>query len=140
MSETRRKSILRGLVFAGLALLVSSQSLVADDGPFESVHVAANRVRYVGRDCPVEIIYTATIDLEPRRTGLVFNYHWERSDGAKSAVQIMRPRPGQSTVVLHESWRLGGPGHDYDASVRLFVNSGNTHLERRSPVVRIICR
>jgi hypothetical protein len=134
------RSVLRGLILAGLALLVSSQSLVADDGPFESVHVAANRSRYVGRDCPVNIIYTATIDLEPRRTGLVFNYHWERSDGARSGVQVMRPRPGQSSVVVRESWRLGAPGHDYDAYVTLFVNSGNTHLERRSPVVKIVCR
>lgn len=139
MSDTR-KSVWGGLVVAGLALLLSSQSLVADDDPFESIHVAANRSRYAGRDCPVDIIYTATIDLRPRRSGLVFNYHWERSDGAKSGVRVVRPRPGQSSVVVRESWRLGAPGHDYDAFVRLFVNSGNTHLERRSPVVRVVCR
>lgn len=137
MSDARKS--VWGLLFAGLALLVSSQSLVAEENPFKSIRLAANRSRYVGR-CPVDIMYTATIDLWPRRTDLSFNYHWERSDGARSGVQVVHPRPGQSTVVVHEWWHLGGRGNDYDVFERLFVNSGNTHLERRSPVVSVVCR
>lgn len=119
-------------------LLASATAVLAE--PFGPIHVAVNRHEYRGRGCPIEIVYTATINFEmPHPRGFVFNYHWERSDGAKSAVRVVRPSPGERSMVVRETWRLGGPGRDYDASQTIHVNSGNTHIAESSPTVRVEC-
>ena len=43
-------------------------------------------------------------------------------------------------MVVRDTWRLGAPGKHYDASVTLFVNSGNTHLNEGSPSVSVTCK
>jgi len=107
---------------------------------FGPIHVAANRHEYVGRGCPVEIVFTGSINLEPHPRGLVFNYFWERSDGANGPVHVMRPAPGERPIVVRDKWRLGGCGRTHDVSQTLHVNSGNTHLAEGSPTVHIECR
>lgn len=132
---------LSGFLFVALAIFGLGQVASADDGPFGPINVVANRSQYNGKGCPVQIIYTATINfVSPHPKGFVFNYHWERSDGATTPVRVVRPAANQQFRVIHETWRLGAPGHSYDASMTLFVNSGNTHLSQGSPVVRINCR
>lgn len=121
-----------------LTACVASGAL-AETNPFGPIHVAVNRHQYTGKQCPVEIIYTGSINLEPHPRGLAFNYHWERSDGGKGPVHVVHPGPNQRSLVVREPWRLGAPGHDYDVSVTLFVNSGNTHLSEPSPVVHVRC-
>jgi hypothetical protein len=124
-----------------LAAMGPGQAASADEGPFGPIHVATNRSRYTGSGCPVETMFTATINfVTPHPLGFVFNYHWERSDGAKSAVQVVRSGANQRSMVIHETWRLGAPGNQYSISETLFVNSGNTHLSQGSPVVTITCR
>lgn len=132
-----RRRIIAASALAFAALTTLGQAAIADEGPFGAIRVAANRSQYAGR-CPVEVVYTGNINLAPHR-GLVFNYHWERSDGAKSPVTVVRPPPNQRMVVVHEKWRLGGRGKDYEAGATLYVNSGNTHLSESSPMVRIRC-
>ena len=107
---------------------------------FQNIHVAVNRHEYVGRGCPVEIVFTGSINLEPHPRGLVFNYHWERSDGAKGPVHVMRPGPGERHIVVRDKWRVGGRGRNHDVSQTLHVNSGNTHLTESSPSVHVECR
>ena len=129
------------LLLTVVALTGLCQVASADDGPFGPIHVATNRSRYSGGGCPIEVIFTASINfVMPRPQGFVFNYHWERSDGAKTAVQVVRPAPGQRSMVIHERWHLGAPGQQYDVSEMLFVNSGNTHLSQSSPEVSHTCR
>ena len=111
----------------------------AEENPFSSVHVASNWGRYAG-NCPVDLVFTGTINLRAHPNGLVFNYYWLRSDGSKSPIRVVRPGFRQRSVVIHERWRLGGAGSRYRASMRLFVNSGNTHVEDSSPTVQVICR
>lgn len=127
---------------ASLALVgLFVQTANADEGPFGVIRLAANRSQYSGGGCPIEIIYTANINfVSPLPKGFVFNYHWERSDGAKGPVQVVRPSPNQRMSVVREKWRLGAPGKHYDASVTLFVNSGNTHLTQSSSQVSVTCR
>jgi hypothetical protein len=120
-----------------LAAVVSAVPAAAQFGP---IHVAVNRHEYVGRGCPIEIVFTGTINLEPHDRGLVFNYHWERSDGAKSGTKVVRPGPHERSLVVRERWRLGGRGKTYDVSQVLHVNSGNTHLTEGSPTVHVECR
>jgi hypothetical protein len=123
-----------------LAVAATASITSAYAEPFGPIHVAANRAMYKGRGCPIEVIYTASINfILPHPKGFVFNYHWERSDGAKSPQQVVRVAPGQRNLVVHERWRLGGPGRNYDASETIHVNSGNTHIVESSPTVRVEC-
>ena len=68
-------------------------------------------------------------------TPLVFNYHWERSDGAKSQMQVQRVQPGTTSVPVMTTWELGPKAAKGEVWEKLFVNTGNTHLE--SEAVRI---
>ena len=136
-----RAAIPLALLLVVFALTGVCQVASADDGPFGPIRVATNRSRYSGGGCPIEVIFTASINfVMPHPQGFVFNYHWERSDGAKTPVEVVRPAPGQRSMVIHEPWRLGSPGRQFDVSEMLFVNSGNTHLSQSSPVVSITCR
>ena len=140
MSHLRRQA-LRLRLSATLLAIAACGSAYADDGPFGPIHVAANRSQYTGRGCPIEIVYTATINFAmPHPKGLAFNYHWERSDGAKTSVQVVRPSPNQRSMVVRDKWRLGARGKHYDASVTLFVNSGNAHVSEGSPSVSVTCK
>ena len=68
-------------------------------------------------------MYTATINFTmPHPKGFVFNYHWE------------------SSMAIHERWKLGKPGTTVDASETIFVNSGNTLLQESTPSVHVECR
>jgi len=127
-----------------LFVLVSAFSVLpaarAEENPFGEIRVAANRSNYIGA-CPVEIVYTGNINLKsPHPAGLSFSYYWGRSDGAKGPVTDVRPNPGQRMLVVRDPWRLGAAGQHYDVSETLFVNSGNTHLEKASLVVSVTCR
>ncbi|MGZ5085453.1 MAG: hypothetical protein ACXWBZ_18945 [Usitatibacter sp.] len=107
---------------------------------FGPIHMAVNRHEHVGH-CPVEIVYTASINFEmPHPKGFVFNYHWERSDGAKGPSHVVRPGPHERTLVVREKWRVGGGRGVHDLSQTIHVNSGNTHLQESSPVVHVECR
>ena len=107
---------------------------------FGPIRIGANRSKYVGA-CPVEVIFTGNINLNsPHPQGFVFNYHWERSDGAKGPVNVVRPSSAQNMVVVKDAWTLGAAGQHYEVSVKLFVNSGETHLEQTSQVVPLTCK
>ena len=120
------------------ALGISHAALAAD--LFGPIRIGANRSKYVGA-CPVDVVFTGNINLNsPHPKGFSFNYYWVRSDGAKGPVNVVRPSPSQNMLVVKEPWTLGAAGQHYDLSVKLFVNSGNTHLEQTSQVVSVSCR
>jgi hypothetical protein len=126
------------LVFAVVAA-ASATGVMAE--PFGPIHVAVNRHQYTGRGCPIDIIYTATINFTmPHPRGFVFNYHWERSDGAKGPTRVVRPAPNERSLVVREHWKLGAPGRVIDASQTIHVGSGNTRLSESSPTVHVECR
>ena len=132
-------SRLIGPFFAVVAALSASGVALAQ-GPFGAIRIGANRSKYAGA-CPVEVIFTGNINLNlPHPNGLSFNYYWVRSDGAKGPVNVVHPPPTQRLLIIKEPWRLGARGRHYDISVKLFVNSGNTHLEETSQVVPIDCK
>jgi hypothetical protein len=128
----------KAYLFAIPALLVVASTACAQ--AFGPIRVAANRGSYTGH-CPVEVVFTGNIDFVlPHPKGFVFNYHWERSDGARGPVRVVRPSPGERMLVIKDKWRLGGRGQNHDITETLFVNSGNTHLSESSRSVRIECR
>jgi hypothetical protein len=132
MSHARTASAIAAFVLA------ASSTAALADGPFREVHVAASRSSYEGK-CPVTIRYTANIRFALPHRGLVFNYHWERSDGAKGPVRVVHVSPGEKVMVLHESWRLGGRRQEHDAMETIYLNSGDPHEHRLSPAVHVAC-
>jgi hypothetical protein len=126
-------------LFAAATALTISHAALAND-LLGSIRIGASRSRYVGA-CPVDVVFTGNINLNtPHAKGASFNYYWTRSDGAKGPVNVVRPGPGQHMVIVKEPWTLSGPGRRQDVSVKLFVNSGNTHLEQTSQVVSVTCK
>ncbi|HUL96258.1 MAG TPA: hypothetical protein VLT89_09620 [Usitatibacter sp.] len=126
------------LVLAVPAVLAAVPA-VAD--PFGPIHMAVNRHEYRGRGCPIEIVFTATINYTmPHPRGFVYSYHWERSDGAKGPTHTVRPADHERSMVVHEKWRLGKPGESYDVSQAIHVGSGNTHITERTDTVHVECR
>ncbi|HTS85983.1 MAG TPA: hypothetical protein VMG61_12820 [Usitatibacter sp.] len=104
------------------------------------LRLGANRSNYNGA-CPVEVVFTANVLITNNHgPGGAFNYHWERSDGAKTAVQVVRVGPGGETLIYKEHWRLGRPGSIHDISVTFHANSGNQHMQETSQTVHIQCR
>ena len=138
MIRTHQPAV-RRFVLAGVLALSISQLGATSGGPFGSIHVAANRSAYNGRGCPVEIMFTATINFVVPHGDLVFNYHWERSDGAKTPVQVVPVSRNKRSISIHEKWLFGSRGHHYEASTALFVNSGNTHMSEASRVISVTC-
>ncbi len=130
-------------VFGRVLLCALALSVIparADAGPFGPIHVAANRNQYSGSDCPIAILYTASINFAQHPKGFAFSYHWERSDGKKTPVTVVRPSPTERAMSVREEWRLGERGKHYDAAMTIVVNSGNTHLSQRSPAVSVTCK
>jgi hypothetical protein len=68
-----------------------------------------------------------------------FNYHWVRSDGAKSPVQIVTVRKGQRVAHVNDTWAVGAKGMKIDISQTLYVNSGNQHLNAQSNTIPVNC-
>ena len=125
---------------AAFTLAAACALPAAAQDAFGNVRVEANRHEFRGA-CPAQLVFTGTIEFNmPHPRGFTMNYSWERSDGAKGPVHVVRPGPNQRVLVVRENWRLGGRGQTHDVSVTLHVNSGNTHLRESSRRVRVECR
>jgi len=108
--------------------------------PFGPIHLVASRRQYTGDKCPIDITYTASINFKaPLPKNFSFTYHWERSDGAKTPEQVATPA-GQRAMSVREVWKLGAPGQEYNASMKLFIDSGGTHVIKASPDVKVVCK
>ena len=58
-----------------------------------------------------------------------FNFHWERSDGAKSAQKVVKiGNTGENRYRLEEKWSVGPTVQIGDLWEKVYVNTGNTHL------------
>ena len=126
---------------AAVTAACACQVAYAEVNPFAGLHVVTSRSQYVGTGCPIDVTFTGRITFVlPHPKGFVFNYHWERSDGAKGPVQVVRPPEGEGAMTAKETWHLGARGNHYDVSETLVVNSGNTHLSESSPAVPITCK
>ncbi len=109
------------------------------EGPFEDVHVAANRSEYAGR-CPVLLMFTANVELAPHARRLAFRYQWQRSNGTKGPVRTVHASPREHRFVFRDSWRVGGRGRDHDATDTIVLDSADTHARFMSQTVRVSCK
>jgi formylglycine-generating enzyme required for sulfatase activity len=112
-----------------------------DESPFGPINMAASRVQYMGDRCPIETTYIGTINFKlPLPENFAFTYHWERSDGGKTSEKVVRPTGKERAMLVKEKWKLGVPGLQYDASMKLFIDSGDTHIIKETPTVKVICK
>ena len=81
---------------------------------------------------------TFSVRVVANRTPLGFNYHWERSDGAQSRMEMMTVQPGTTEFNISTTWELGPAAAVGEIWEKLFINTGNTHLE--SQPVRFVFR
>ena len=73
-----------------------------------------------------EITFVAVLSLNPPMS---FNFHWERSDGARTALRVITVNnAGQQIYRLVEKWTVGPSIQVDQLWEKVFVNSGNTHL------------
>ena len=130
----RKRSYSRVLFAAALLLgLVFLPGLVfADPVAFQGVGASSQKL------ANGNTMLHFTVRLAVNTTQLVFNYHWERSDGAKSQMKMWSVRPGVSSIPITTTWEIGPNAPVKEVWEKLFVNTGNTHLE--SEPVKIVVR
>jgi len=126
------------LVLAALLVSPPAQMVWAQGAPITAVTVAAYPQSYTG-PCPAKITFTGKIYVD--RYPMTFNYQWQRSDGAKGPLRMMRV-PNASTRVLTviEHWQLGAPGQQKQVWEQLRVRSGNTDITSAPATATINCR
>lgn len=127
-SHVRPSSFLPFLVLM-IAILLPG-ALFADSVAFQGVGASTQKL------ANGNIVVHFTVRLEISTTPLVFNYHWERSDGAKSAVKMWSVKPGVTSIPISTTWQMAKNEPGKEVWEKLFVNTGNTHLE--SQPVKIV--
>jgi hypothetical protein len=134
----RRTRILTlGLVVA-LGMIAHRAEPAASQSPFGPVSLGVMPARYTGR-CPAHIRYTATIAVTTHP--MAFNYQFERSDGAKSQLRVIRvPANGPASYRFNEQWQVGAAGQHIQVWEKLKVASGVTRVETNPVSVDITCR
>jgi len=101
-----------------------------------TIAVEARPASYTGR-APARLRFVARIELAGART---FNYHWERSDGAKGPVKVVQVKDRERMITVSEEWQLGAPGQHLEVWQRIHVNCGNQHVSSDRAVASINCR
>ena len=126
--RTRRRISMKGLsTTLSLALVLSLASITAafaqESVTFDELSASTHPLQ----NGKTGISFIAALDLND--IPIVFNYHWERSDGAKSAQKTIKVNnKSESPYKLVENWAVG-PGVDVAGLwARVYVNSGNAHL------------
>jgi len=120
------------LVFSGLAAFPAPQS------PFGDVTLTGSPSKYEGA-CPARIHFAGRIGVTVHP--MVFNYVFERSDGAKSPTRVVHvTNPNAKVIGVGEDWQVGAAGQHVHVWMKLRVASGNTRIESNQADADITCR
>ena len=131
-------SVVRALGLAILALPLVAATARAPQSPFGDVTLTASPAQYEGK-CPVQIDFFGHVGVTAHP--MVFNYHYERSDGAKGGLKVVRvTNPNATWIGVHDHWRLGASGQHYHVWEKLFVASGNTRIATDQVEADITCK
>jgi hypothetical protein len=130
------RSFTAGVMMISAGLIVLTPGSAPANELIQSIRAWSGTANYTG-PCPKEFKFSGNIQLNPQPSGGTLNYHWERSDGAKSAQKVVRIQPNQRMLRVNNNWTVGKSGQ---LSQALVVNSGNQHLRADTPVSNITCR
>ena len=115
------------VVFVGVVLLALVGSAAFADDPIAIQGVGASHEKLANGD--IQFKFTVRVDVSV--TPLTYNFHWERSDGAKSAAQVASVKKGVTSFTISEEWKLGPNSGLTEIWEQLFINTGNTHLSSK---------
>jgi hypothetical protein len=126
----------------GLALLMlpalAASPATAPQSPFGDVTLIATPSKYEGA-CPVKVHFGGRVGIAVHP--MVFNYTFERSDGAKSQLKVQHVNnPNTRVMVVGEDWQLGTSGQHVQVWMKLRVASGNTRIVSNEADADITCR
>ena len=113
-------------LFLLVALLVFSfvpGFLFADD-PIAIHGVGTSHQKQANGD----ILLKFSVRIDVLTSPLTYNYHWERSDGAKSAEKVASAKKGVTSLLISDAWQLGPNSGLKEVWEQLFINTGNTHF------------
>ena len=128
-----RTSLLAFIVITLVVVGYATHTVLSGEG-IGQVTVAATPHSFSGR-CPAHVRFTAKIEVD--KYPMILNVQWERSDGAKGPVKIIKvPSAGTKSVTAVDSWQIGTSG---DVWEKIRVRSGNTDITSDSPTVTIKC-
>lgn len=118
-------------------ILFGSAHQALAQAPISAVEVSASTGEYNG-PCPAHIRFTGKIYVETYP--LAFNYEWERSDGSKSPLKVMKTNRNTRTVTTVQDWQVGARGKHQQIWMKLRVRTGNTNVASEPARVVINCR
>jgi hypothetical protein len=117
------KRVLAFLVAVGLLLAFAGQASAQE--PLSIQNVSASAQALPNGNNQITFVAVVSLNVVP----IAFNYHWERSDGAKTALKVVKvSNAGEQTYRLVERWTVGPNVQVADLWEKVFVNSGNTHI------------
>jgi hypothetical protein len=117
--------------------IISCSALVAGQG-IAQVRVVAGPRHYHG-PCPGQIRFSAKIVVD--RYPMTLNYQWERSDGARGPVRVVRiPSAATRSITAVDMWRTGTRGERAELWEKIRVRSGNADITSDPAVVTLACR
>jgi tetratricopeptide (TPR) repeat protein len=116
---------MKKLALIALLSLASSIASLAAQQP-----VSFRNLSSASRALPngnTEITFIAVLNLNV--VPISFNFHWERSDGARTAQKVVKiNNTGESAYTLEERWSVGPSVQLNSLWEKLYVNTGVTHL------------
>ena len=119
------------LTIPALAVALGAAPTPVDD-PFGIISIGTTTSHYTGR-CPAHLRFTGEVEVKVHP--MVFNYQFERSDGASSQLRVVRvPANGPANYRFGDTWQLGAAGQHYNIWVKFKVASGNTHRDATTNV------
>ncbi len=108
-----------------LAVMLLGAALVSAQEPI-SIGETSSSARSLDNGS-TEITFVAVINLNV--IPISFNFHWERSDGARTGVKVISVRnTSEQSYRLVEKWTVGQNVQIDQLWEKVLVNSGNTHL------------
>jgi hypothetical protein len=126
-------------ILAIVFFLTATESLSARPAQgIGSIGVTATPHAFRG-PCPAHLRFSARIEVD--HFPMTLNYQWERSDGAKGPVRVVRvPSARTKTVTVVDTWQMGRKGDRLDVWEKVRVRSGNADTTSREATVTVDCR
>jgi hypothetical protein len=108
-----------------LGLVLFTAARAAAQEPISIGATSSSSLRLANGSTEITFVAELSLNVIP----ITFNFHWERSDGARTAVKVVPVKnSNEATYRLMEKWIVGKNVPTDQLWERVFVNSGNTHL------------
>jgi len=126
-----------GIVLIALAALAALPRSHAQQSPFGDITLIASPTTFTGA-CPAHLRFEGRVHVNVHP--MTFNYHFERSDGAKTGDKVVHVTRAKGDVyVVTDRWQLGAKGQHHQVWEKLVVASGDTKAESNQASAEVTC-